>query len=89
VARAINANGIGTVLYGSVVAARAVSYLPPGTALQLSGWEGIVYSTHADPDDISGTTGLNVTTDWTSGLGDGTVAYYADETDVTSTVASL
>ena len=87
VAEAINASIITSTLNASTVGAAAQNLLPAGTLLQLSSWTGIVHNWDGTTSSISGTSGLSVVTNWTNGLGDNTVAFYADVEDVTATVS--
>lgn len=89
VARAVNAQPIDNRLSGAVVAATALQTMPAGTALQLSAWSGTVYTINGTTQLVTGTNGLEVATDWANGLGPDAVAFYADATGVTASVASL
>lgn len=87
VAAAVNALGITSELNGAVVAVGALSRLPAGTALELSGWSGTVHRTDGTTGSVTGSSGLSVTTDRSLGLGPETVAFYCDPESVTATVA--
>jgi hypothetical protein len=89
VSRAINENGISLTLSAASVAARASAFLPSGTALQLTTWAGIVYTTVGTTVVVTGATGLTVITDWNSGVGPDAVAFYADPEAITSTVITV
>lgn len=82
IARAINESDIGTSLSSARVAADALSYLPSGTTLQLSNWEGIIYPVNTTLINITGTDGLVVSTDWSNGIGEDTVGFYADSSSI-------
>lgn len=86
VAAAVNATPINNRLSTTDVVGRAAAFLPAGCSLQLSDWAGRVYPTTGAPFTVSGTSGLEVSADFGSGLGPKTVAFYADPEDVDATV---